>query len=112
MTSSGIVLIGHLVAGDRGPADRQNHGLFLRQPGVIDALAPDDVIALLGKENTAAGQFHSEAPADEDQQGGALFASHPLSPLIALRVNAPLDLAWIGRTARRHSNYRHFRNRL
>lgn len=40
----------------------------------------------------ASGHLHSEAPADEDQQGGALFAPHPLGPLIPLRVDTPFDL--------------------
>ncbi len=88
----GIGLIGHLIAGDRGPADRQNHRFLLRNPGMIDAPAPYDVVPLFGQENTTPGQFHSEAPVDEDQQGGALLANHPPSPLFALRMDTPFDL--------------------
>lgn len=69
--------MGHLVAGYGGPADGQNHGLLLREPGVIDAPAPHDVVALSGQQDTAPGQFHPETPADENQQGGAFFARHP-----------------------------------
>lgn len=61
-------------------------------PGVVDSAPPDNAVALLAQQHAAAGEFTPEAPADEDQDGCAFLALHPLRPLVADRVDAPLDL--------------------
>ncbi|CDR17738.1 predicted protein [Streptomyces iranensis] len=59
---------------------------------MVDSVSPHDVITLLFQKNVAAGEFHAETAADENQESRTFLAPHPFRSFVATRVDAPFDL--------------------
>jgi len=59
---------------------------------VIDSASPYDVVTLPFQKDTPAGEFNTEASADENQEGCTFLTLHPLQSLIAAGMDTPLDL--------------------
>lgn len=55
-------------------------------------MPPYDVVTLLFQKDAASREFDAKSPTDEYEEGGAFLTPHPLLPLIAGRVDTPLDL--------------------
>jgi hypothetical protein len=71
-----------------GPPDRDDDGVLLGLPGVIDAGTPDDVIALPFKRDAADRQVKPELAPDEQDHGGPLVAGRPFRAGIARWMDA------------------------
>jgi hypothetical protein len=79
------------VSGDGWPADRDDYRGPFSLPGVAEAVE-HHIVALLGQNHAAPWQVYPEPAADQQKQGRALLARHPLRTLVALGMDGPFDL--------------------
>src|SRR5215472_10572479 len=91
------------IAGHGRPPHADRRGVRLGLPGVADA-AEHDVGAGPVQDQAAIRQVDPEPSADQEYGRGTRFGADPLRPLVAARVDTPLDLDVPGlpRIAGRH----------
>src|SRR5215470_8048987 len=76
--------------GERWPAYRDDDGVRLRVPRMVDARSPDDIVALTCHGHAAFGEVDAKTSLDEEQKCCSLVVGGPFGTGVSGRVGAPL----------------------